>query len=72
MATGENLAFFVAANMVKYVKFYGCEQCCGSVMFIPDPGAHILIFTHPGSRFPDRRSATLPGYIQPPEMMQVP
>jgi hypothetical protein len=28
-------------------------QCCGSGMFIPDPGSRILIFTHPGSRIPD-------------------
>jgi hypothetical protein len=26
------------------------RQCCGSGMFIPDPGSRILIFTHPGSR----------------------
>jgi hypothetical protein len=30
-----------------------CFQCCGSGMFIPDPGSRILIFTHPGSRIPD-------------------
>ena len=29
------------------------NQCCGSRMFIPDPGSRILIFTHPGSRIPD-------------------
>ncbi len=31
------------------------NQCCGSGMFIPDPGclSRILIFTHPGSRIPD-------------------
>ncbi len=28
-------------------------QCCGSGMFIPDPGSRILIFTHPGSRILD-------------------
>jgi hypothetical protein len=31
----------------------GSNQCCGSGMFIPDPGSRILIFTHPGSRIPD-------------------
>jgi hypothetical protein len=30
-----------------------CIQCCGSRMFIPDPGSRILIFTHPGSRISD-------------------
>jgi hypothetical protein len=33
-----------------------CLQCCGSGMFIPDPGSRILIFTHPGSRIPDSGS----------------
>jgi hypothetical protein len=32
---------------------YTIAQCCGSGMFIPDPGSRILIFTHPGSRIPD-------------------
>jgi hypothetical protein len=27
-------------------------------MFIPDPEMFILIFTHPGSRFPDPKTAT--------------
>ena len=36
----------------------GINQCCGSGMFIPDPGSRILIFTHPGSRIPDPKTAT--------------
>ncbi len=32
---------------------YSIRQCCGSGMFIPDPGSRILIFTHPGSRISD-------------------
>jgi hypothetical protein len=27
-------------------------------MFIPEPGSRILIFTHPGSRIPDPKTAT--------------
>jgi hypothetical protein len=34
------------------------NQCCGSGMFIPDLGSRILIFTHPGSRIPDPKTAT--------------
>jgi hypothetical protein len=31
-------------------------QCCGYWMFIPDPGSRV--FTHPGSRIPDPKTAT--------------
>jgi hypothetical protein len=37
-------------SRIRILIFY---QCCGSGMFIPDPGSRILIFTHPGSRIPD-------------------
>ncbi len=40
------------------VEFIACSQCGGSGMFIPDPGCRILIFTHPGSRIPDPKTAT--------------
>ncbi len=49
-----------------YLGFHeGFKQCGGSGMFIPetgfripDPGYRILIFTHPGSRIPDPKTAT--------------
>ncbi len=47
--------FFAAASTRRRRKYAktGFLQCCGSGMFIPDPGSRILIFTHPGSRIPD-------------------
>jgi hypothetical protein len=50
-------AFSLDSNP-KNNKFYPKNQCCGSGMFIPDPGSRILIFTHPGSRIPDLGSRT--------------
>jgi hypothetical protein len=46
--------------MVKYLRIFSYirKQCCGSGIFIPDPGSRILIFTHPGSRIPDPKTAT--------------
>jgi hypothetical protein len=44
----------VAARFTDQKKI----QFCGSGMFIPDPGSRILIFTHPGSRIPDPKTAT--------------
>ncbi len=32
------------------------NQCCGSVIFIPDPGSWFFTFPDPGSRIPDPRS----------------
>ncbi len=34
------------------------NQCCGSGMFIPDPGSWFLPIPDPGSRIPDPKSAT--------------
>ncbi len=33
-------------------------QCCGSGMFIPDPGSWFLPILDPGSRIPDPKTAT--------------
>ncbi len=34
------------------------KQCCGSGMFIPDPGSWFLPIPDPGSRIPDPKTAT--------------
>ncbi len=34
------------------------KQCCGSGMFIPDPGSWFLPIRDPGSRIPDPKTAT--------------
>jgi hypothetical protein len=45
--------FFVLTLLRADLASKPSEQCCGSGMFIPDPGSRILIFTHPGSRISD-------------------
>jgi hypothetical protein len=37
---------------------YIFSQCCGSGMFIPDPGSWFLPIPDPGSRIPDPKTAT--------------
>jgi hypothetical protein len=37
-------------------EFQVSQQCCGSGMFIPDPGSWFLPIPDPGSRIPDPRS----------------
>ncbi len=37
---------------------FGLKQCCGSGMFIPDPGSWFLPIPDPGSRIPDPKTAT--------------
>ncbi len=36
----------------------GIRQCCGSGMFIPDPGSWFLLIPDPGSRIPDPKTGT--------------
>ncbi len=38
------------------------HQCCGSGMFIPDPGSWFLLIPDPGSRIPDPKTATKEGW----------
>jgi hypothetical protein len=41
-----------------YRKLYKILQCCGSGMFIPDPGSWFLPIPDPGSQIPDPKTAT--------------
>jgi hypothetical protein len=41
------------------IKEYMYDQCCGSGMFIPDPGSDPIIFWYPGSRS-DRLLSRIP------------
>ncbi len=42
----------------KLFLLYSFLQCCGSGMFIPDPGSWFLPIPDPGSRIPDPKTAT--------------
>jgi hypothetical protein len=46
--------FSVFAKVLKMFTFLRIKnQCCGSGMFIPDPGSWFLTIPDPGSRIPD-------------------
>ncbi len=47
------------SGLVKYFTLiHYPSQCCGSGMFIPDPGSWFLPIPDPGSRIPDPKTAT--------------
>ncbi len=53
-----NITYFKYSFHVKIQLFVILKQCCGSRMFIPDPGSWFLPIPDPGSRIPDPKTAT--------------
>ncbi len=45
-------------NKTVWLSKVPTVQCCGSGMFIPDPGTWFLPIPNPGSRIPDPKTAT--------------
>ncbi len=48
----------MAVKLSVWYVWYRYMQCCGSGMFIPDPGSWFLPIQDPGSRIPDPKTAT--------------
>ncbi len=50
--------FAYLAKCYTFKWDFTSKQCCGSGMFIPDPGSWFLPIPDPGSRIPDPKIAT--------------